>query len=44
MPKINREIEDRILKALESPSEQSNLNIARTAREIAVPDIRLRRR
>jgi hypothetical protein len=44
MPKNNREIEDRVLKALASLQDQSKPNFAKTAREFAVPVDRLRRR
>ncbi|KAJ5774222.1 hypothetical protein N7457_009118 [Penicillium paradoxum] len=36
MPKNNKEIEDQLLKALESLSKQSKPNIAKTAREFAI--------
>ncbi|KAJ5788643.1 hypothetical protein N7457_003633 [Penicillium paradoxum] len=35
MPKNNKEIEDQLLKALESLSKQSKPNIAKTTREFA---------
>jgi hypothetical protein len=44
MPKDNRDIEDLILKAIDSLSEQPKPNISKTAREFAVPIGRLRRR
>ncbi|KAJ6020072.1 hypothetical protein N7499_003031 [Penicillium canescens] len=44
MPKTNKEIEIQIEKAMDSLSEQSKPNIAKTAREFAVPEGRLRRR
>ncbi|KAJ5138584.1 uncharacterized protein N7515_003432 [Penicillium bovifimosum] len=44
MPKSNQEVESQILKALESLSEQTKPNIAKTAREFAVPESRLRGR
>lgn len=42
MLKNNKEMENQLLKALESLAEQSKPNIARTAREFAVPVNRLR--
>jgi hypothetical protein len=44
MPKDNAEIEIRITKAMASLSAQSKPNIAKTAREFAVPMNRLRHR
>ncbi|KAJ5437157.1 hypothetical protein N7445_008042 [Penicillium cf. griseofulvum] len=44
MPKTNKQIEIQIEQALDSLSEQSKPNIAKTAREFAVPEGRLRRR
>lgn len=44
MPKANKDIEDQLRKALDSLSEQSKPNIAKTAREFAVPVNRLRHR
>lgn len=44
MPKINKNIEDQLLQALDSLSEQTKPNISKTAREFGVPDGRLRRR
>ncbi|KAJ5528894.1 hypothetical protein N7527_002287 [Penicillium freii] len=44
MPKSNKEIEIEIQKAIDSLSEQSKPNIAKTAREFAVNKSRLRRR
>ncbi|CAI7672323.1 unnamed protein product [Penicillium viridicatum] len=42
MPKNDKEMENQLLKALESLAEQSKPNIARTARGFAVPVNRLR--
>ncbi|KAJ5847731.1 hypothetical protein N7455_011688 [Penicillium solitum] len=44
MPQSNEEIEQQIQLAMDSLSEQSKPNIAKTAREFAVPVHRLRRR
>lgn len=44
MPKTNKDIEEMILQAMDSLSEQSKPNIKKTAREFAVPEGRLRRR
>ncbi|EKV04814.1 hypothetical protein PDIG_86150 [Penicillium digitatum PHI26] len=44
MPKTNKEIEIEIEKAIDSLSNQSKPNIAKTAREFAVSESRLRRR
>ncbi|KAJ5508252.1 hypothetical protein N7527_010395 [Penicillium freii] len=44
MPKSNKEIEIEIQKAIDSLSKQSKPNIAKTAREFAVNESRLRRR
>ncbi|KAJ5457136.1 hypothetical protein N7530_012410 [Penicillium desertorum] len=44
MPKSNKEIEIQIQQVIDSLSEQSKPNIAKTAREFAVNKSRLRRR
>ncbi|KAJ5894710.1 transcriptional regulator family: Centromere protein B DNA-binding region [Penicillium taxi] len=44
MPSDNKDIEDRITKALESLHTQSKPNITKTAQEFAVPRGRLHRR
>ncbi|EKV11461.1 hypothetical protein PDIG_49940 [Penicillium digitatum PHI26] len=44
MPKTNKVIEIEIEKAIDSLSNQSKPNIAKTAREFAVSESRLRRR
>ncbi|KAJ5205417.1 hypothetical protein N7472_001865 [Penicillium cf. griseofulvum] len=44
MPKTNKDIENQLQLAMDSLSEQSKPNIAKTAREFAVPVHRLRRR
>ena len=44
MPKSRKNLEDQILLALDSLSEQSKPNIAKTAREFAVSETTLRRR
>ncbi|EKV20138.1 hypothetical protein PDIP_19170 [Penicillium digitatum Pd1] len=43
MPKTNKVIEIEIEKAIDSLSNQSKPNIAKTAREFAVSESRLRR-